>query len=132
MNRREMLRLFGIGATVVPIVGSEPVMAAEAKLVEAPKVELIHKSPSLVIPGPGRVGVTFTQMDPTRKRVYVFEAESVITHMTKGLQTVRSRFPHHEELLQTEGWIEWEIRGHTGMTDPHTREAIAFMTTYDF
>lgn len=39
MDRREVLKMFGIGAMVVPIVGSKPVREAAATLIEVPKLE---------------------------------------------------------------------------------------------
>ena len=39
MNRRDLLKYFGIGASVIPIVGGMPVPGAEAKLIAVPRVE---------------------------------------------------------------------------------------------
>ena len=39
-NRRELLNLFGIGASIVPIIGGLPKAEAAARLLEVPKVEL--------------------------------------------------------------------------------------------
>jgi hypothetical protein len=41
MHRRDILKLFGVGATVVPVIGSAPEMSAQARLIEVPKVELV-------------------------------------------------------------------------------------------
>lgn len=41
MNRRDILKLFGVGASVVPVIGGAPHLAAESKLIETPKVEPI-------------------------------------------------------------------------------------------
>jgi hypothetical protein len=45
MNRRDLLQLFGVGATIVPIIGSEVVEEAKATLIEVPKVELVKQLP---------------------------------------------------------------------------------------
>lgn len=42
MNRRDVLKLFGVGAAVVPIVNGLPARDAEAKLIEVPKLEIPH------------------------------------------------------------------------------------------
>lgn len=42
-DRRDFLKLFGVGTAIVPIIGGLPAFAAEAKLVEPPKVELFDK-----------------------------------------------------------------------------------------
>lgn len=43
MDRRELLKLFGVGAAVVPILGGVPVAAAESKLIEIPKIEPVEE-----------------------------------------------------------------------------------------
>lgn len=40
LNRRDLLKKFGIGAAIVPIIGGVPEMEAKASLIEVPRVEL--------------------------------------------------------------------------------------------
>jgi hypothetical protein len=40
-GRRDILRIFGAGATVIPIIGGALEPAATARIVEPPKVELV-------------------------------------------------------------------------------------------
>lgn len=37
-NRRDLLKYFGIGSAIVPVIGGEPLMQAEAKLVQPAQV----------------------------------------------------------------------------------------------
>jgi hypothetical protein len=39
-GRRDFLKLFGVGAAIVPVIGSTPKMEAKARLIEEPKIEL--------------------------------------------------------------------------------------------
>jgi hypothetical protein len=41
VNRRDLLKLFGAGASAVPLIGGAPVMEAAATIIEPPKVELV-------------------------------------------------------------------------------------------
>lgn len=43
-DRRDFLKLFGVGAMVVPIIGGVPAAFAESKLLDAPRVELAEPS----------------------------------------------------------------------------------------
>lgn len=44
INRRELLRFFGAGATISPVVGGEPLLHATARLIEPPKIDIITAS----------------------------------------------------------------------------------------
>jgi hypothetical protein len=39
LNRRDLLRFFGIGATIVPVIGGAAKLDSPARLIEVPKVE---------------------------------------------------------------------------------------------
>lgn len=41
VNRRDLLKFFGIGATIVPVLNGLPKVEMPAKLIEEPKVELV-------------------------------------------------------------------------------------------
>ncbi len=40
INRRDLLKFFGVGATIAPVVGGEPLLLANARLIEPAKIEL--------------------------------------------------------------------------------------------
>lgn len=44
INRRDILKYFGIGATIVPFVEGKPMVETIAKVIEEPKVEIIQAS----------------------------------------------------------------------------------------
>ena len=51
MDRRDLLRKFGIGALIVPIIGGQPEKSAAAQLIEIPKirpVELVKELPEKI------------------------------------------------------------------------------------
>src|SRR5690242_9061186 len=94
MNRRELLKLFGIGAAVVPIVGGAPQLAAESKLVTVPKVEPVVTSVKTAQaplglrehPGPWRMQVTYR----ANGQAYYFEADTFIDEISYSLMDVSS------------------------------------------
>lgn len=42
MNRRDILKFFGVGATIAPVLGETAKLDAKALIIEPPKVELIE------------------------------------------------------------------------------------------
>ena len=40
-SRRDLLKYFGIGATIVPVLGGTPITDVPAKLIQEPKIDLI-------------------------------------------------------------------------------------------
>lgn len=42
MNRRELLQLFGVGATILPIAAGGEILPAVARIIEPPKLELVE------------------------------------------------------------------------------------------
>lgn len=41
MNRRDILKLFGVGAVIAPIASGSPILAAQCSLVETPKLHIL-------------------------------------------------------------------------------------------
>jgi hypothetical protein len=41
MHRRDLLKLFGVGGLVAPVIGGSPDLRAQARIIEPPKVELV-------------------------------------------------------------------------------------------
>jgi hypothetical protein len=69
-SRRDLLKFFGVGATVIPVIGGAPEPDAAARLIEVPKVELITAA---TIPEPfdlanvQEISITFRLRDGTRR-----------------------------------------------------------------
>ncbi len=41
INRRELMKFFGAGATITPLVAGEPIYRATARLIEIPHIEIV-------------------------------------------------------------------------------------------
>ncbi len=50
MNRRDLLKFFGVGAVVAPVVGGVALASDHARLIEAPRVEVVKPAWDFVDP----------------------------------------------------------------------------------
>ena len=74
VDRRDFLKFFGAGATVVPLIGGMPHAGAVARLIEPPRVEQVEPKVELATPGDVeamkydtlRACVQITQIKPTQ------------------------------------------------------------------
>lgn len=115
-DRRGFLKLFGIGAAVVPVIGGMPAMDAEAKLIEVPKVELITDPASLQMPPAVMFADREAEITVLVKRKngerFSFTANTFITEyrVSPGIElpTHGSRFV---ETIPGYRRISWEMRG---------------------
>lgn len=62
MNRRDLLKLFGTGATIAPVLGGIASESARAIIVEPPKVELAP-SPQIMEVDPGELRELLCNLD---------------------------------------------------------------------
>jgi len=73
MNRRDILKLFGVGAAVMPVVGGVPVSAAQSLIVKPPEIE-IPPEPKIVppfeCPAPGAYECTLFMRERRTATVY--------------------------------------------------------------
>lgn len=116
-SRREFLKLFGVGAAIVPIIGGVPIATAEAKIVEPPKVE-IAKNFSLMgevsAANFGAIGqhgiiVIFERPDGTRS---VLTAKTFVTSIDQTIKEIRgrdSRFP--QDFAFNDKKLHWKMEG---------------------
>lgn len=96
-NRRDLLKAFGVGATVVPVIGGVPEIATPAKLIEVPKLEpvTLEKSSGPFLGGE-RCAITVDIVTETGKH-FRFEAESFDVSVSRRMIDVtdyRSRDPY--------------------------------------
>jgi hypothetical protein len=117
MNRRDLLKLFGVGAAVVPIVGGAPQLAAEATLVTAPQVR------PLIVPSTSsepfdllRTLIPKSQIQVVIKAngtAYYFAAETFVTEARAELVDVASwDTPYAREWLPDRSQeIMWQLKG---------------------
>jgi hypothetical protein len=75
MDRRDLLKRFGIGAIIVPVVGGAAITSHAATLIEVPKVkpvELFASIPKeLNLEDVARVTITFTMKDATERIITI-------------------------------------------------------------
>lgn len=95
-SRRDFLKLFGVGAAIVPIIGGVPSLAAEAKIISPPKVELVDDLTTFgEIEGktlkPGQYGITVIMEDANGKRS-VIHGKTFLFNVGVETRDVHSRF----------------------------------------
>lgn len=117
MNRRDLLKLFGAGTAIVPVIGSKPVLAAEAILVEPPKIEVVQEipqiQPKVSIPFVGtnpdvvHLSVTYTISDG---EIHTFDVDTIMTETKVDYFELGERWGPRE-LIERERRIEYSFRG---------------------
>ncbi len=116
MDRRSLLKMFGAGAAVVPLIGGVPEVGAAAKLIEVPKIEPIV-SPSEVFDLPplnfgGKVGIVVTITEDNGKR-YQFSADTFVidTRIEQIDITDHSGRGMFRQFASGPSYLEWQLRG---------------------
>ena len=116
MDRRELLKLFTAGASIVPIIGGSVVGAAESKLITSPRVELAG-SPSLaanVVGIPGNLDVS----EPVFMRVTIdsasgsrweLQGKTFLLHQKLDIMDVGYPYAHDQVLVSSR--LQWELKG---------------------
>lgn len=84
MERRDFLRYFGIGSTIVPLIGMMPDVSHSAKLIEEPKIELVRSLPEeLLRAGPCKMTIaSFTA--ERDKREWAFECLTMVNNVIRS------------------------------------------------
>ena len=67
MNRRDILKMFGAGASVVPLIGGAPSPDVRAKLIEEPKVDI-----QIAKEIPSNAGHDSMEPGPFKKKITVY------------------------------------------------------------
>lgn len=119
IGRRELLRLFGVGATIVPVVRGFASMDSSATLVEIPKVELVQPAmlaSPLDLSGAGEIQVTirncsgsytfsasYFNLEGVQESVDVTSLDQPNRHSLRGVQnldfTMRGRLLHSSPVV---------------------------------
>ncbi len=94
-DRREFLKLFGVGCAVVPIIGGAPVAAAESRLIEIPKLIPVEQ-PSMAgsadgvrfMSGP--LGITVTLDDPSDGKRVTLHGKTFVMSIQNEIGDCRS------------------------------------------
>jgi len=104
MNRRDLLKLFGAGSVIAPVIGGVAGQSPQVKLIEEAKVELFAPESILIeapfpfanifIP-PGQFDVTVTLRDRNSGRVGQMECTTFMSRLETHPPYNHS-FPHGE------------------------------------
>jgi hypothetical protein len=118
MQRRDFLKYFGIGASVVPLIGGIPKTDTVAKLIEEPKadVKLASQMPTVDAldfirsSGPKRMQVSFaSEYDGPS---FTFECRTFIVHHKVDVIPV-TRYPYRDgafqEFIPAVQQLTWEL-----------------------
>lgn len=116
-NRRDFLKYFGIGASIIPVVNGMPNPEAEAKLIAVPQVEL-PPSPQLlsrdlrsIINGLGPHQLLVILRTPEGER-FTFEASTFVTQSKISMLDVTSLSSSVKELIPNPlDEVVWEMKG---------------------
>jgi hypothetical protein len=118
-DRREFLKMFGVGAAIVPIIGGLPQLAAEAKLIETPRVEIVESLSTLGtirqngFGMAGKYGITIIIDNIDGKRLVVMSADTYFTEVKIETMDIHSdRHTHYPQRVVTgRNTFEYEIKG---------------------
>jgi hypothetical protein len=118
MNRRDLMKYFGIGATIVPVIGGVPEIRAPAKLIVVPQVNPVevvsshnHTDFMKQRPGPFRMTVDF---EDDGGRHFQYTAKTfVINYKVERIDvTSFSNVPFRQQMGGPTG-ITWTLEGQT-------------------
>ncbi len=114
MDRRSLLKMFGAGAAVVPLIGGVPEVSAAATLIEVPKLQpLVAPSEIHAVPPvpDGQVGITVTITDATGSR-WQFDAQGFVTESRMTVVDVTTHSTHSfRQYIPGFPDVEWNMRG---------------------
>jgi hypothetical protein len=120
MERRDFFKLFGAGATIVPLIGGVPEVAVPAKLIEVPKIEPVQypaletKGIPLASHDPCAITVTITTPDGKTYRMSAktFVAKVDVSSIPYGWGDVHQMIvPCHNVSWNMEGVFTGELEG---------------------
>jgi len=109
LDRRNLLKLFGAGATIVPLIGGEPEVTAPVKLIEEAKFEPVVLKPSMGLPNLTNIKYHITVDVVTENQEHFrFSADAFTIDVKIKTGGINSMFPlaaagKHE--------IEWMLKG---------------------
>src|SRR5262245_27439065 len=118
MNRRDLLKLFGVGATIVPVIDGMPKTDAPASLVKVPEVEIATAPASWMLGDKHLMDALYR-----RERIHVavrltsrlgvtdLAGESFITRVQPKLYDVTAFGDVHRQYVADLAEIEWEVKG---------------------
>ena len=108
-NRRNFLKFFGVGATIVPVVNGLPKVDAPASLLEIPKVEPVVLAQSIpmqndFIASQSRPCEITVSLRSASGKVYHFSASTFVTQ-------VGAKYPDMIHFRQNLASVTWTFSG---------------------
>ena len=118
-TRRDLLKIFGIGTAIVPLIGGVPEVSQPAELIALPSVkplEVVHQMDAQQLAEEAfrsqaklRMIVTFEDQSGRR---FQFSADTFIQEMKASIVDVTAYgSPWREYVRGPYAGIEWELRG---------------------
>lgn len=114
LNRRDLLKFFGIGATIVPVLGGAPRLEMPAKLIAEPVLDPVQIATSTtgILKTGDRMLVTFDYLNLDNGTRWRFECPSVIVESRCNMIDVTNHTDYPFRRLVKGGIdTEWSIRG---------------------
>jgi hypothetical protein len=115
-DRRDFLKMFGVGCTVVPIIGGIPVAAAESKLVEIPKIEPVENlsmlgdlRSSVLMSGP--MGITVIMDDPLTGKRTTLQGKTFVMSVSDEMSELKNIRGDIRGLVHRYKKTTWRMEG---------------------
>lgn len=128
MTRRSFAQMFGIGASVVPLIGGIPEVAAEAKLIAVPQVEPVslHTSSDMhamanEVLGGANASITVDIRTKKGER-FRFTADSFDIDCLEHQQVPAWEHPYYPTgpMFNHTRTVKWSLHGHASMPTSKT------------
>lgn len=116
INRRDLLKLFGIGAIAVPVLGGAPQMEAAVQIIEVPKIQPVELYTVYDIPNtarqlrpkPLKMTVIF---ETDEGKSLVFQTDTFITEAKVETIDITSYQDQFRAFAPGTNATTWELKG---------------------
>lgn len=116
MQRRDFLKYFGVGASVVPLIGGLPQSDVVAKLIEEPKadIQIVSRMPHFealeMFASLDKLDMHVSFISPHGRRVS-FRAHTFIKKWSVGTYPIRRFGSPYTEFSPEYSELSWELEG---------------------
>jgi hypothetical protein len=122
MQRRDFLKYFGVGASVVPLIGGLPKSDVVAKLIEVPKadVQIVPRLPDRdtlnLLQSRAKLRMQVTFIDPDGRRMQ-FDAHTFIREWSVEQIDISSLGDPFQTFIPCTTGLLWTMKGKTTPAD---------------
>jgi len=118
-SRRDLLKLFGVGAAIVPLIGGVPEVSEAAELITLPSIKPIEVVPFVdpirlaqeALHNRGTFKMTVTFQDEAGKR-FQFNADTFITDFGyQPIEVTELYRDHYRHYIPGPVRAEWQLKG---------------------